>query len=187
MIDTNHTPPRSSVLDRFPGGEKVVPRRTPQARIIASLLAAAWPPIIATLFIWPPHNWFSGLDTDWRIVLLIVGLLAAPLGLLRLENARRPNDVPWTRRAVVARYVIYGGLLATALQVLIALILSTTYGFAGQSFVQSLGSAETALLIFGVAGVPIALMVGISYALWGGLCVAYIAYRKAPPPIRRPF
>lgn len=187
MTDIPTPAARSSVLDRFPGGEIVVPRRTPQARIIASLFAAAWPPVLATLFIWPPHNWMSGLDTDWRIVLLVVGLIAAPLGLLRLEKAKRPNDAPWTRRAVVARYVIYGGVLAAALQIVIALALSAAYGFKGEGFVQALGTIETVLMIYGVGGVPVALMVGISYALWGGICVAYIAYKKAPAPIRSPF
>jgi len=187
MTDIHSTAPRSSVLDRFPGGEKVVPRRTPQARILASLLAAAWPPVLATLFIWPPHNWMSGLDTDWRVVLLIVGLIAAPIGLLQLEKAKRPNDAPWTRRAVIGRYVIYGGMLAAALQIIIALAIAAVYGFNGESFVQALGAIETALMIYGVGGVPVALMVGISYALWGGICVAYIAYKKAPSPIRSPF
>ncbi len=187
MTDIQSPAPRSSVLDRFPGGEKVVPRRTPQARLIASLLAAAWPPVLVTLFIWPPHNWMSGLDTDWRIVLLIVGLIAAPLGLLRLEKAKRPNDAPWTRRAVVARYVIYGGVLAAVLQIAIAIALSIAYGFSGESLVQGLGAIETVLMIYGVGGVPVALMVGISYALWGGICVAYLAYKKAPAPIRSPF
>lgn len=187
MTDIHPPASRPSVLDRFPGGEQVVPRRTPQARVLASLAAAAWPPIILTMIKWPPHNWFSGLDTDWRIVLLVVGLIAAPLGLMRLEKARRPNDAPWTRRSVIARFVIYGGLLAAVLQVAIALVLAITYGLAGQSVVQGIGSVETVLLIFGVAGVPAALMVGISYALWGGLCMAFIAYQKAPDKIRRPF
>lgn len=187
MTDTHTPAPRSSVLDSFPGGERVVPRRTPQARITASLLAAAWPPIIATLFKWPPHNWLSGLDTDWRVVLLVVGLIAAPLGLLRLEGAKRPGDAPWTRRAVVARYVIYGGMLAAVLQVLITLALSIAYGFSGHGLAEALGAIETVLMVYGVAGVPVALMVGISYALWGGLCVAYIAYKKAPAPVRSPF
>lgn len=187
MSDTSTPTKRFDALSRIFGAEVVVPRRTPQARLVASLLAAAWPPIIVTMFVWPPHNWMSGLDTDWRVVLLVVGLIAAPLGLLRLENARRPGDAPWTRRAVVARYVIYGGFLATLLQVLIALALSVMAALAGQSVVQSVGAIETVMLIFGVAGIPIALMVGISYALWGGLCVAYLGYKKAPPPIRRPF
>lgn len=187
MSDTPHTQNRYSKLERWLGAEKVVPRRTPQARIAASLLAAAWPPIIVTLFVWPPHNWFSGLDTDWRVVLLVVGLIASPIGLLRLENARRPNDLPWTRRAVVARYVIYGGVLATLLQILIALALSVLAAMAGQSIVQGIGAIETVLLIFGVAGIPVAIMVGISYALWGGVCVAYLGYKKAPPPIRHRF
>lgn len=186
-MSNNHPSSKPSIFDRLPGGERVVPRATPQARLIASVLAAAWPPIILTLFIWPPHNLFSGLDTDWRIVLLIVGLVATPIGILRLEKARRPGDAPWTRRAVIARFVIYGGMLAAALQILIALTLAVSYSISNQSFVQALGSIETVLLIFGVAGVPVALMIGVSYALWGGICVAYTAYRKQPTAPRRSF
>ena len=49
---------------------------------------------------------------------------------------------------------------------------------------QSLGAAETTLLIFGVAGLPLAMLIGLSYALWAGLCVALIAFTPRPPPVR---
>ena len=45
---------------------------------------------------------------------------------------------------------------------------------------QGLGALETTLLIFGVAGLPLAVLVGVSYALWAGLCVAFIAFAPAP-------
>lgn len=187
MTDHIEPKPQPSILDHFPGGEKVVRRATVQSRIIATLLAAAWPPILVTFPLWPPYNLFAGLDTDWRIILLVVGLVAAPIGLARLAKAKRPNNVPWTRRAVVGRYVIYGGILAASLQVLMTIALSVVAGISGESFVQGLGAIETVVLTYGVIGVPLALMVGVSYALWGGICVAYLAYKKAPPPIRRPF
>lgn len=175
--DASHSP--SSVLDRLPGKERVVPRRSVQSRIIATLAAAAWPPILLTFPIWPPHHIWAGLDTDWRLVLLAVGLISAPIGIARLAGAKRPNNAPWTRRAVIARYVIYGAVLAGSLQFLMALALAVIAGVSGESFVQGLGAIEAVLLVYGVIGVPLALMVGVSYALWGGVCVAYLAYRKS--------
>ena len=169
----------SNLLDRLPGQERVVPRRSVQAQILATIIAAAWPPILLTFPIWPPHHLWAGLDTDWRLVLLAVGLISAPIGIARLAGAKRPNNAPWTRRAVIARYVIYGGILAASLQFLMTLALSVIAGLAGESFVQGLGAIEAVVLVYGVIGIPLALMVGVSYALWGGVCVAYIGYRKA--------
>jgi len=45
---------------------------------------------------------------------------------------------------------------------------------------QALGATETTLLIFGVGGLPIAMIVGVSYALWAGLCAAFIAFEARP-------
>ena len=53
---------------------------------------------------------------------------------------------------------------------------------------QALGFTETTLLIFGVGFLPVAVMVGISYALWAGLCAAFIAYEpqgEAPDRMNR--
>ncbi|WP_292054779.1 MULTISPECIES: hypothetical protein [unclassified Brevundimonas] len=169
----------SKVLDRLPGGERVTPRKSVQARMLATLVAAAWPPILLTFPLWPPHHLWAGLDTDWRIVLLVVGLIAGPIGMARLAQAKRPNNATWTRRAVVARYVIYGGILAGCLQLLMTVAQSTIAALSGESFVQALGAMQVVVLVYGVLGIPLALMVGVSYALWGGLCVAYIAYRKS--------
>ena len=169
----------SDLLDRLPGRERVVPRRTVQSTLLATLAAAAWPPILLTFPIWPPHHIWAGLDTDWRIVLLVVGLIAAPVGISRLAKAKRPNNAPWTRRAVIARYVIYGGILAGCLQLLMTIAQSILAALAGESFIQALGGIEAVVLVYGVLGIPLALMVGVSYALWGGVCVALLAYKKA--------
>ena len=71
----------------LPGLKRVAPRRGAGALVPAALAAAAWPPVILTLFIWPPENWWSGVDTDWRLVMLAVGLIAAPAGLWLLLDS----------------------------------------------------------------------------------------------------
>ena len=50
----------------------------------------------------------------------------------------------------------------------------------GSGVGQAVGFTETALLIFGVLGLPVAIVVGISYALWAGLCAAFIAFEARP-------
>ena len=90
-----------SRLDRIedlPGLKRVAPQRSTQRTVLASLAAAAWPPLIITLIKWPPENWASGVDTDWRLVLLVLGLIAA------LGAWRTARDFDWSplARAVVA-------------------------------------------------------------------------------------
>lgn len=167
-------------FDDLPGLKRVAPRRSARANILASLAAAAWPPILLTLPIWPPTNWASGVDTDWRLVLLLVGLVAAPIGIWLLNRIHDRTGRPSTRLGVVFRILIFGGLLAAALQTLMAVVLTTIAVMASSNFGQALGAAETTLLIFGVAGLPMATLVGLSYSLWAGLCIAFIGYRAAP-------
>ena len=52
--------------------------------------------------------------------------------------------------------------------------------FEAGDVMQALGATETTLLIFGVGGLPIAMIVGVSYALWAGLCAAFIAFEARP-------
>jgi hypothetical protein len=136
--------------------------------------------VILTLFIWPPENWWSGVDTDWRLVMLAVGLIAAPLGLWLLLDGHGKTGRPSTRLGVACRFTVFGGLLAAAMQTIMAVVMAGLAGAASQSLVQGLGAIETALLIYGVGGLPLAVMVGVSYALWGGLCVAYLGFVPAP-------
>ncbi len=170
-------------LDRFdnlPGLKRVAPRRSGQAAVLATLVAAAWPPALVTLFIWPPRNWASGVDTDWRLLLLAVGLLSVPLGLWLLNRSHRLTGRPSTRLGVIFRITAFGGLVAAALQTLTAVVLTVLAVIASQNLAQAIGAMETTLLIFGVAGLPLAILVGVSYALWAGFCLAFIAYRPAP-------
>ena len=79
------------------------------------------------------------------------------------EPRRRSSSDVWRSRAVVV--MVLGWLEAGG-------------------FMQAMGATETILLIYGVAGLPIAILVGVSYALWAGLCVAFLAYGAAPAPVR---
>ena len=58
------------------------------------LAGAAWPPLILTLPFWPPSSWIPGRELDWRLMVLIVGLIAVPVGLWRILIERRRSGRP---------------------------------------------------------------------------------------------
>jgi hypothetical protein len=173
------SPALSSI--KLPGQQRVSWRETHRI-VLAAVVAACWPPLILTLAIWPPQgdNWLPGLEMDWRLVVLIVGLITAPGGLWLINRERNRNGRPTTRLGIVWRFLLYGGLLAAALQTLLALSMSVAGWLEAGSVSRAAGATETTLLIYGVGGLPIAVLVGTSYALWAGLCVAFLAFRPQP-------
>jgi hypothetical protein len=164
----------------FPGQERVVWRREPHRLALAALAGAIWPPIPITLLIWPPNNWLPSLEIDLRLVTLVIGLFAVPGGLWLLARERDRTGRPSTRLGVVWRFMFYGGLLAAGLQAFFALALCVLGWFEAGGIAQAAGATETTLLIYGVGLLPVAVMVGVSYALWAGLCAAFIAFRPQP-------
>ena len=168
----------------FPGQQRVAWRREPHRLVLAALAGALWPPIPLTLLIWPPQNWLPGRETDWRLVVLAIGLVAAPLGLWLVARERERTGRPASRLGVVWRFMLYGGLLAAGLQAALAIIVMVLGWFEAGGFIQGIGATETTLLIYGVGGLPVAILVGVSYALWAGLCAAFIAFQPAPPEVR---
>ena len=152
--------------------------------LLAGLAAVAWPPVILTLPLMPPSQVMPGFDMDWRLQVLIAGVIAVPAGMYMLARVRDRSGSPSTRLGVIWRFLLYGGLLAAALQVLTALVMLGLRWAEAGALSQSLGAAETTLLIYGVAGLPLAMLIGLSYALWAGLCVALIAFTPKPPPVR---
>jgi hypothetical protein len=164
----------------FPGQERVTWRREPHWRVLAAIAGALWPPIPITLLIWPPQNWGPSLEVDPRLVALVIGLIAVPVGLWLLRRERERTGKPSTRLGVVWRFMFYGGLLAAGLQALFALILCVFGWFEAGGIAEAAGATETTLLIYGVGLLPVAVMIGVSYALWAGLCVAFIACRPQP-------
>lgn len=174
---------RFDTPEDLPGRRPVTWRPSGGALPLAVAAGAAWPPLL-TLIFWPPHNWIPSLETDWRLVLFFVGLIAVPLGIGALRRERQRTGRPDTRMGIVWRFMLFGGLLAAVLQTLMTLILVVMGWFEAGDFVQAIGATETKLLIYGVGGLPIAIIVGISYALWAGMCVAFIAFMPRPPAVK---
>jgi len=164
----------------FPGQQRVAWRREPYLIVIAALAGALWPPLVGTLAVWSPNNWVPSLEMDWRLVVLAIGAVAVPGGVWLLARERERSGRPATRLGVVWRFMFYGGLLAAGLQALLALTMSLIGWFQSDGVAEAAGATETTLLIFGVGGLPVAVLVGVSYALWAGLCVAFIAFRPQP-------
>ncbi len=164
----------------FPGQTRVAFRREPHRVILAAVLGALWPPLAATLAIWPPKNWVPGLEVDWRLLVLFIGLLAVPAGLWLLNRERRRSGRPATRLGVIWRFMFYGGLLAAAIGAIFAVVQSVLQWMHASNLGEAVGGSETSLLLYGVGGLSVAVLVGVSYALWAGLCVAFIAFRPQP-------
>lgn len=169
----------------LPGQSRIKWRGSPGVwAVLAGLAAIAWPPLILTLFLLPPANTAFGWDMDWRLMALIAGALTVPAGMYLLMRERDRSGSPSTRLGVIWRFLLYGGLLAAALQAAAAMIMAAVNWSGAGALAQSLGAAETTLLIYGVGLLPAAMMIGVSYALWAGLCVAFIAFTPTPPSVR---
>jgi hypothetical protein len=164
----------------FPGQQRVAWRREPQRIVLAALAGVLWPPLVLTLFIWPPRNWLPGLEMDWRLVVLLIGLVAVPGGLRLLARERERGGRPSTRLGVVWRFMFFGGLLAIVIGTVVALGVLLAHWTSAEGIGQALGSTASTLLIFGIGGLPVAALVGVSYALWAGLCAAFIAFTPQP-------
>lgn len=169
----------------LPGQSQIKWRGTPGLwALLAGLAAIAWPPLIVPLIFLPPANMAFGWDMDWRLMALLAGAVMVPAGMYLLMRERERSGSPSTRLGIIWRFLLYGGLLTALLQTVSAVTMAVVnWGEAG-ALAQSLGAAETTLLIYGVGLLPAAMMIGISYALWAGLCVAFIAFTPKPPPVR---
>ena len=168
----------------LPGQTPVVVRQGRGAMPLAALAGILWPPLILTLLVWPPQNWLPGREIDWRLTVLVIGLISVPIGLWSIRRERDRRGRPASRLGVVWRFMLYGGLLAAAAQTALALAMMV-YGWIQSGDIgQGVGATETTLLIYGVAGLPVAILVGVSYALWAGLCAAFIGFVRAPEPVR---
>ena len=168
----------------LPGQRAVIWRKSPVMVALAAVLGAAWPPLILTLPLWPPNSWVPGLSMDWRLQVFALGLVTVPAILWTLARERERSNRPATRLGVVWRFMFFGGLLSAAAQVAMALVTAIAGGMGSAGVGEAAGFAETVFLIFGVGGLPIAMIVGVSYALWAGLCAAFIAFEARPSPVR---
>lgn len=176
------TPERFADL---PGQKRIRWRdSTPLFAFLACLAGAAWPPLVLTLPVWPPANWSPSAETDWRLIVLAFGLVATPVGLWLVARERDRTGRPQSRLGIVWRFLLFGGVMAAAIQIVMTLFTVAVGWFEAGGLAQAAGASETTILIYGVAGLPIAVLVGVSYALWAGICCAFVAFETAPPPVR---
>ena len=136
---------RFETYSDLPGQAVIAARPAPLYPILACLAGAAWPPLWATLLVWPPHAVLPGRDMDWRLVVLLIGLIAVPLALYRILAERRRDGRPGTRLGVVWRFMLYGGLAAAAVQIVMAVAMSVMGWFEAGDVMQALGATETTL------------------------------------------
>jgi len=168
------------LIENLPGRNPLVRHRSPLVLAGAAAAAICWPPLVLTLLIWPPLNWVPDTDTDFRLILLVVALFAVPIAMWRLQARSEQRTEPLTRQGIICRFAYGGGLVGAVGQTALAVISVVTGWIESQSLMQAAGSTETNLLIYGVLGLPVTILVGVSHALWAGFCVALIAYRSSP-------
>ena len=174
-----------AAVARLPGQAPVRWRGSPGLWIpIACLTGIAWPPLWLTFFLLPPKHWTPALDMDWRLIALACAVIAVPAGFALIGRERQLERRPQTRLGVVWRFLLYGAVFSAIVQVLITLAVLISSWTGATELGQQLGATETVVLIYGVLGLPFALSVGISYALWVGLAVALIAFAPKPPSVR---
>lgn len=168
--------------ETWAGERRVAWRREPHRIVLAGLLAVLWPPLVLTPALWRPQkdNWLPGPEMDWRLVVLIIGLIAVPVGMRLVKREQGRVGRPSTRFGVIWRFALYGGLLAAAIQAVWAVSMSVMGWFEAGGVAKAAGATETTLLIYGVGGLPIATMIGVSYALWAGAWVAFVAFSPQP-------
>lgn len=147
------------------------------------LAATAWPAIVGTLIVFPPTREAGGLLHDWRLKALIAAGLAVAAILYLINGEREREGGPSSRLGIMARFLLFGFIFSLAALLLVVLGFSVMSAFGNEGFLPALGGIESTLFLFGVAGLPPALMVGISYALWAGVMVATISFAPAQPKV----
>lgn len=143
------------------------------------LAATAWPAVVGTLIVFPPTREAGGLLHDWRLKALIAAGLAVAAIMYLIRGEREREGGPSSRLGIMARFLLFGFIFSLAALLLVVLGFSVLSAFGNEGFLAALGGIESTLFLFGVAGLPPALAVGISYALWAGLMVSLISF--APP------
>lgn len=143
------------------------------------LAAVAWPAIVGTLILFPPTREAGGLLHDWRLKALIAAGIAIAAIIHLVKGERDREGGPTSRLGIIARFLLFGFIFSLAALILVVMGFAVVSAFGNEGFLSALGGIESTLFLFGVAGLPFALMVGVSYALWAGIMVSTITF--APP------
>lgn len=147
---------------------------------LAWLAAVLWPPLPVTLALWPSQHTAQAVLRDWRFPTLAAGAIGVTLILWLIDKERVREGAPRTRLGVIIRFIGYGFIFSLLAAVAIAILIAL-FALLGQGDVyQRLGEMKTALII-GLASMPLALIVGVSYALWSGIAASIVAFVPRSP------
>lgn len=147
---------------------------------LAWITAVLWPPLPITLIVWPSQRTATAMLRDWRFTALAAGAIGVALILWLIDKERLREGAPRTRLGIIVRFVAYGFMFSLLAAVTVAIVIAL-FALLGQGDVyQRLGEMKTAL-IMGLASLPLALIVGVSYALWSGLAASIVAFVPRSP------
>jgi hypothetical protein len=149
---------------------------------VAWALAVLWPPVFATLFVFPPDP--ADFLADWRLKAMAAAGVGVAAGLFLIGRERARSGTPYTRAGVVMRFFVLGALFTATLIILSAFALALVGAPFGDGVGAFFGALKTTLFVFGIAAAPATLLVGLSYALWAGLIVAFVAFWTKPQSVR---
>ncbi len=151
---------------------------------LAWLLSVFWPPLPVTLFFWPSNN--TGLETirDPRAVALVIGAVAVTLIYRFIERERRRRRTPNSRFGVIVRFVAFGFIATVLAAAAGAVAMAVIAMFSPGDALRRVDVAKETL-VTGIAIMPIAVLLGVSYSVWAGLMTSLIAF-GAPRPSARP-
>lgn len=139
------------------------------------LAAVLWPPLPFTWLVWPPAEEAGGFRHDWRLIVAGVGALGVALAMRAIARERRRDGSPKTRFGVVARFVALGFLYSLTAAALVAVITALLGLLSPGDAFRRVGEMKAAFLV-GIMTLPLALVLGVSYAVWAGFVVSLISF-----------
>jgi hypothetical protein len=147
------------------------------------LAGTLWPPLPFTWLLWPPTREAGGFLHDWRVVVAVAGAIGVAVIMRLIAAERRREGAPRTRFGVLVRFVAYGFLAALLAAVGVALVGAVMSLFAPGDAFRRIGEIKAAFLM-GLATLPVALVVGVSYAVWAGFIVGVVSFAPRAQNVR---
>jgi hypothetical protein len=140
------------------------------------LAAVLWPPLPVTMLLWPANTASGGQYRDWRVIAAVLGAISIAATMRLIERERRREGQPRTRFGVAVRFVTYGFLFSVGGGLILAVLGAfSTAIFATGDIVRRLAEFKASLLL-GLVSLPLALTIGVSYAVWAGLVASIISF-----------
>jgi hypothetical protein len=147
---------------------------------LAWVLGVAWLPLPLTLALWPSSD--TGIETirDPRAIAMVAGAISVTLTFYLINRERRRDGGPRTRLGVFLRFLAYGFVFTLLLTALADVGQAIRALFDEGDWFRRLGEAK-ATLVMGIVVMPLALVFGISYAVWAGLAACLVAFGPRRP------